>query len=165
MNILPLALSACLLCYAIPIAPSTHNNTNSLTSSIHTPTSIHQLIAKHAKSKAIPIALVTRIVKQESSFNPKAKRYEPSLRAHSLGLMQIMDNYWVNSKTCPFIKAPADLLDADLNLKCGTSILRSLLSKYPSTKDALIAYNGGENCFLSPKCLTQSSLYAEKILS
>jgi soluble lytic murein transglycosylase-like protein len=76
-----------------------------------------------------------------------------------------MSNYWVRSSTCPFIRHKNDLLDPMLNVSCGSSILASLLDIYPSTKDALIAYNGGQGCFKSKKCLAQASAYANKVLN
>lgn len=128
------------------------------------PLCMEGFIQKQAKERQIPASLIKSIIKHESNFNPKATRKEPHLKAESIGLMQILDIYWVNSETCPGIKSKHDLLDAEKNITCGLNILESHLNKYPSTKDALIAYNGGHGCFKSKKCLTQASRYADKIL-
>lgn len=127
-------------------------------------TNIEAKVTNYAKKYEIPSKLVHAIVYQESSYNPDAKRYEPKLKGYSRGLMQVMDTYFVNSKLCPNIKRASDLHNADKNLDCGLSILSNLLLVYPSTKDALIAYNGGHGCFKSKKCYSQASSYAEKIL-
>lgn len=129
------------------------------------PNSISQAVKLYASKNDIPSGLILAIIKTESQFNPAAKRYEPKLKSHSLGLMQVMANYWVNSPTCPNIKHESDLLDPDKNIGCGSKILSNLLNQYASTHEALIAYNGGSGCFKSAKCLKSATQYALKVSS
>lgn len=152
MRLLPFSLIAASLCYSLPINSYDH-------------VTIKELIHIQAEQSNIPAPLLKALIKTESNFNPKAKRYEKHLDSHSIGLMQVMANYWVNSKTCPTIKHENDLLDPSKNLQCGTAIFSNLLDIYPSTEDALIAYNGGKGCFKKPKCLVQAKQYAKKVLN
>lgn len=153
MQKLILLILAALLITALLPAPARKNT--SLKSQIYKIAALHDLNPK----------LLTAIVAQESSFNSQARKYEPKLKSSSLGLMQIIPKYYLNSKVCPDITAESDLLNPILNLDCGARILKGHITRYGAVKPALIAYNGGENCFKSASCITQGTIYAEKVLA
>jgi soluble lytic murein transglycosylase len=98
-----------------------------------------ELIARARQNRLDP-ALVAAVIRQESSWNPRALS-----RAGARGLMQIMPSVGeaiARSKGYP-IWDPALLFDPDVSLELGTSHLRAALSQYSSLPRALAAYNAG----------------------
>ncbi len=158
-----LAISITLLYFSLLYAPNQEAIKPKIQDS-KKPVCMGSLVSEKAKQHSIPASLVHALVRQESSYNPKAIRHEPKLKASSIGLMQVIDIYWINSSTCPHIKSREDLFDATKNLDCGLRILSEHLAKYSNTKKALIAYNGGHGCFKSQKCLSRAGSYADRIL-
>ena len=98
-----------------------------------------ELIARARQNNLDP-ALVAAVIRQESSWNPRALS-----RAGARGLMQVMPNVGAaiaKSKGYP-IWDPALLFDPDVSLELGTSHLRAALAEYSSLPRALAAYNAG----------------------
>lgn len=98
-----------------------------------------ELVARARQNNLDP-ALVAAVIRQESSWNPRALS-----RAGARGLMQVMPNVGAaiaRSKGYP-IWDPALLFDPDVSLELGTSHLRAALSQYNSLPRALAAYNAG----------------------
>jgi len=73
------------------------------------------LIEKWARVYDVPPALVHRVVKRESNYNPAARN------GPYMGLMQIHPQ---TARTMGFRGAPADLLDAETNLQFAVKYLR-----------------------------------------
>lgn len=73
------------------------------------------LINKYADHYDVPRALVHRVVKRESTHNPKA------INRPYYGLMQILP---ATAKSMGFQGQPRDLLDAETNLKYAVKYLR-----------------------------------------
>lgn len=79
------------------------------------PAEVNRLISHYARHYDVPEALVHRVVKRESGYNPGARN------GPYYGLMQILPQ---TAKTMGHRGAPGDLLDADTNLKYGVKYLR-----------------------------------------
>ncbi|WP_026479882.1 lytic transglycosylase domain-containing protein [Ahrensia sp. 13_GOM-1096m] len=79
------------------------------------PTTLDHHIAQYASFYDVPESLVHRVVKRESTYNPKARN------GPYYGLMQILP---ATARTMGFQGAPNDLLDAETNLKYGVKYLR-----------------------------------------
>jgi len=78
-------------------------------------TDLDRLIASHARAYGVPLALVRRVIKRESNFNPAA------YNAGNWGLMQIR---YDTARTMGYRGEPAGLLDADTNLRYAVKYLR-----------------------------------------
>lgn len=92
----------------IAVAPQVTNTESA-------PTSLEQSIAQYAAFYDVPESLVHRVVKRESTYNPKARN------GPYYGLMQILP---ATARTMGFRGSPSELLDADTNLKYGVKYLR-----------------------------------------
>ncbi len=77
--------------------------------------SLNGLISKYAAIYDVPEALVHRVVKRESTYNPKARN------GPYYGLMQIHPQ---TAQTMGFRGSPNQLLDAETNLKYAVKYLR-----------------------------------------
>lgn len=76
---------------------------------------LDRLIAQYAALYEVPEALVRRVVKRESTFNPKARN------GPYWGLMQILP---ATARGMGYRGSPAGLLDAETNLKYAVKYLR-----------------------------------------
>ena len=97
------------------------------------------LLSESRQNRLDP-ALVAAVIRQESSWNPKAVS-----RAGARGLMQIMPRVGqaiARSQRYP-VWDPQLLFDPDVSLDLGTLHLRAALSEYSSLPRALAAYNAG----------------------
>lgn len=111
--------------------------------------------------------LTASIISNESSFNPKAKKYERRVHDYSLGLMQIR---YQTAKMLGFKGHQNKLYDPDTNIKLGVKYLRKLLIKYPVNNDGIIAYNQGRpkyghycRCYLTFS--GKRNQYAKKVMA
>jgi soluble lytic murein transglycosylase len=98
-----------------------------------------QLLARSRANNLDP-ALVAAIIRQESSWNPRAESH-----AGARGLMQIMPRVGeaiARSHRYP-VWDPALLFDPDVSLELGTAHLRAALSATSNLPRALAAYNAG----------------------
>jgi len=98
-----------------------------------------ELVA-HSRANRLDPALVAAVIRQESSWNPRAVS-----RVGARGLMQIMPPVGqaiARSKRYP-LWDPALLFDPDVSLELGTSHLRAALSEHSNLARALAAYNAG----------------------
>lgn len=95
------------------------------------PADISLIIKKYADKYTISEALVSALIAQESSFNPRAVS-----RAGAKGLMQLMPVHTDPQGVDPF--------DAEQNIRTGMVFLSHLLTKYGDLRLALAAYNAGE---------------------
>ena len=99
-----------------------------------------ELIGAEAKRARIDPALVAALIRQESSFNPRATS-APGAR----GLMQVMPSVGAAlaraRKIAPW--DPVLLYQPDVNVILGTTHLAGFLGQYPAPEYALAAYNAG----------------------
>jgi soluble lytic murein transglycosylase-like protein len=76
---------------------------------------LRALIERAAAENEVPVALLQRVIRRESSHNPAARN------GPYYGLMQILPQ---TARTMGFRGEPAQLLDAQTNLRYGTRYLR-----------------------------------------
>jgi soluble lytic murein transglycosylase-like protein len=121
------------------------------------------LIAKKAAEAAVEPELVKAIIAVESGGQPLVVRFEPDwryllrpelyarrlkitiptetmLQQFSWGLMQVMGSV---ARELGFNGHMTQLCDVETNLHYGCKKLAMLTAKYPTTSDAIAAYNAG----------------------
>jgi soluble lytic murein transglycosylase len=106
------------------------------------PVLYHDLLAAQSRRNRLDPALVAALIRQESSFTPRAVS-----RAGARGLMQVMPNVGrsiARSRGYP-LWDPALLFDPAANLELGTSHLAAALRQHPDLTRALAAYNAGDS--------------------
>ena len=94
----------------------------------------------YARANRLDPALVAAVIRQESSWNPRAVSV-----AGARGLMQIMPavgQQIARARGFP-VWDPALLFEPDVNLELGTAHLRASLSEESNRVRALAAYNAG----------------------
>ena len=104
------------------------------------PVSMGDALVAEARARRVDPALVAAIIRQESSFNPRATS-GPGAR----GLMQVMPNVGgaiARSLGYPYW-SPDLLFEPDVNLQIGVNHLRSMLAGRAVVR-ALAAYNAGD---------------------
>lgn len=79
------------------------------------PADVNALIAYYARQYDVPEALVHRVVRRESNYNPQARN------GPYYGLMQILPQ---TARTMGHRGEPGELLDASTNLRYGVKYLR-----------------------------------------
>jgi soluble lytic murein transglycosylase len=97
-------------------------------------------LVRQARSRSIEPTLVAAIIRQESSFNPRAVSV-----AGARGLMQVMPSVGqqvARSLGYP-LWDPGLLFDADANLELGVAHLASSIRQYDDIPRVLAAYNAG----------------------
>ncbi|MGH7616258.1 MAG: lytic transglycosylase domain-containing protein, partial [Gemmatimonadaceae bacterium] len=97
-------------------------------------------LSRDAKARGLDPALVAGVIRQESSFNPRAVSV-----AGARGLMQLLPSVGQDvSRSLAFAMwYPALLLDPDANLQLGTAHLASYVKQYGALPRVLAAYNAG----------------------
>jgi soluble lytic murein transglycosylase len=120
-------------------------------------------LVRQARARSIDPTLVAAIIRQESSFNPRAVSV-----AGARGLMQVMPS--VGQQIARSLGYPlwdAGLLfDPDANLELGVTHLASSIRQYPDIVRVLAAYNAGGSRVTrwSAKAGTQDpEVFAERI--
>lgn len=127
---------------------------------------MENIIKKYSKKYAIPHGLIRAIIKQESSENTYAIRYEPqykwlymperiadkvgvptqtekSLQKHSFGLMQVMGA--VAREKGYEKRYLTGLLKPEEGVKYGCKYLKWNYNRYNNWTDVISAYNQGTN--------------------
>jgi soluble lytic murein transglycosylase len=106
------------------------------------PVGYESTLTRQAARHGLDPALVAALIRQESSFEPRATSV-----AGARGLMQIMPNVGrqlARSADYPFWDA-ALLYQPDVSLELGTEHLAGLLDDYKDVRHALAAYNAGSS--------------------
>ena len=98
--------------------------------------SLQGLIAQHAAQNAVPEALVHRVVRRESNYNPRAVG-----SGGALGLMQIKH---ATARGMGYGGSPAGLLDANTNLTYAVPYLANAYRAADGNPDRAVSlYAGG----------------------
>lgn len=102
-----------------------------------------EIIEEISKIANVDPALISAIIKVESSWNPRAYRYEPHIKTASYGYMQILltTAQWVAEDKSI---TGEDLYDPQTNITIGTKYLKDLIDKYKELPLAISAYNAGK---------------------
>lgn len=124
--------------------------------------SLHTIIHLAAKKYALSPLLIEAVIKTESDFNMWAERYEPHVKASSVGLMQVM-TFNATKSPCN-LTHHSELFIPSQNVDCGSALLKEALNSTKSLQDALIVYNGGIGCLTSKKCRPQGTAHALKVM-
>lgn len=96
---------------------------------------LRALIEKYAFEYDVPVSLVHRVVQRESGYNPRARN------GIYMGLMQIAPQ---TARTMGFRGDPAQLLDADTNLRYAVKYLRGAWMVADGSQDrAVMWYSRG----------------------
>ena len=101
-----------------------------------------ETLISSSKENGLDPVLVAALIRQESSFNPRA-----TSPAGARGLMQLMPDVGQGLASSKGISSwNADMLyDPAVNIRLGTAHLKGLMHKYPEVVKQLAAYNAGES--------------------
>lgn len=99
------------------------------------------IVRGHAASYHLNPALLAAVIEEESKFNPAAKS-----RTGAIGLMQLQPATatGIAIRTGGKSFVVSDLYRPGINVRYGAWYLRDLLDKYGNERDALAAYNAGQ---------------------
>ena len=102
------------------------------------PKAFPELVTKHCRTNHVPEALQWAIIREESSFFPRAESF-----ANALGLTQMMTRTAQRFAKWPVTREA--LFDPDKNLEVGSRFLAFLLEHYDGAVPLVISgYNAGE---------------------
>ena len=93
-------------------------------------TTINSLVAQHARTHGVPEALVHRVIRRESSYNPRA------LSKGNFGLMQIR---YATARGMGYRGTPSGLLDANTNLTYAVPYLANAYKVAGGSYDRAVA--------------------------
>lgn len=99
-------------------------------------------LERQAKAQKLDAALVAGLIKQESSFDPRAVSV-----ANARGLMQVLPSVGAEiAKSLRYpVWSPSLLFDPDVNLQLGTAHLAAATAQYRDLPHVLAAYNAGDS--------------------
>ncbi|MBB3017781.1 soluble lytic murein transglycosylase-like protein [Microvirga lupini] len=98
-------------------------------------TTINSLVAHHARTHNVPEALVHRVIRRESGYNPRA------LSRGNFGLMQIR---YATARGMGYRGSPSGLLDANTNLTYAVPYLANAYKVAGGNSDRAVAlYSSG----------------------
>jgi hypothetical protein len=97
-------------------------------------------IIKNCMEKKLSPHLIVCLIYVESSFNQMA-----TSNKLAIGLMQVHWDSWNGSEICANIKEINDLYQIDINIDCGTSILKKMITDGGSIRKGLNSYYGVES--------------------
>ena len=105
------------------------------------PLRYEQIVRGHARNYDLDPALVAAVIYQESKFRADAKS-----SSGAIGLMQLTPQTaeGIAIRTGGTRFRLSDLYNPEINVRYGSWYLRHLLDKYGDEKDALAAYNAGQ---------------------
>jgi len=125
------------------------------------------IVNASAEKYNVPPALILGHIKQESAFNQKAYRAEPSIGDASIGLMQVLlgtaHEFSPNA-------TEADMYDPAFNIDVGTAYIAKNLNRYNgNVLDAIAAYNAGtarknsDGKYVNSQGVTNVQSYVDKV--
>ncbi len=97
-------------------------------------------IVRESRQHGLDPLLVVALIRAESSFDNYARS-----KVGALGLMQVMPDTgrWMASIRGKPLARRTHLFDSELNVEIGTAYLASLLRRFGTLDNALVAYNAG----------------------
>jgi len=99
------------------------------------------ILDRWADNFGLERSLVYAVVSQESRFNPRAYRAEPSIGDASYGLTQVL---YRTAAGLGYTGTPDGLYDSDTNAQYGLRYLFEMVNRWGGNLElALSAYNGG----------------------
>jgi soluble lytic murein transglycosylase len=105
------------------------------------PLRYEQIVRTHAAQDGLDPALLAAVIEQESKFRPAARS-----SSGAIGLMQLLPStakgIAVHTGGTRFVVS--DLYNPEINVRYGAWYLRHLLDKYHDEREALAAYNAGQ---------------------
>jgi soluble lytic murein transglycosylase len=106
------------------------------------PFSYQQIVRDHARNYDLDPALLAAVIYQESKFKADARS-----TSGAIGLMQLLPDTakGIALHTGGSKFRVEDLYDPEINVRYGAWYLRHLLEKYGDERDALAAYNAGQD--------------------
>jgi soluble lytic murein transglycosylase len=106
------------------------------------PLSYGQIVRGHARNYELDPALLAAVIYQESKFKADARS-----KSGAIGLMQLLPDTakGIALHTGGTQFRVADLYVPEINVRYGAWYLRHLLQKYGDERDALAAYNAGQD--------------------
>ncbi len=106
------------------------------------PFSYQQIVRGHARNYELDPALLAAVIYQESKFKADARS-----TSGAIGLMQLLPDTakGIALHTGGSRFMVEDLYDPEINVRYGAWYLRHLLTKYGDERDALAAYNAGQD--------------------
>jgi len=106
------------------------------------PLSYQQIVRGHARNYNLDPALLAAVIYKESKFKPDARS-----SSGAIGLMQLLPDtakgIAIHTGGSQF--RVDDLYNPEINVRYGAWYLRHLLEKYGDERDALAAYNAGQD--------------------
>lgn len=99
------------------------------------PLAFRDIVTKSAQAHKIDPLLIMAIMREESHFQRDAVS-----AAGALGIMQLMP---ATARSLGNIKHNEELLDAEKNIRMGTTYFSRLLTQFKSSQYAIAAYNAG----------------------
>ena len=106
----------------------------------------------------VPFHLVKGMIAMESSFNPKAYRYEKHIKDASRGLMQILLR---TAKAVGFKQEKEALFKPHTNIFYGVKHLKNLHRRYKDWPKAIVSYNMGSPVTAAKQTAYQAKLYGK----
>jgi len=109
---------------------------------LHFPVLERETLISSSKENGLKPAFVASLIKQESSFNPRA-----TSPVGARGLMQLMPSVGKDLAASRGLGPwnPDILYDPAVSIRLGTAHLRALVRRYPEVVKVLAAYNAGES--------------------
>lgn len=109
---------------------------------IRYPLRYETIVRAHARNYDIEPALLAAVIYQESRFRSDARS-----SSGAIGLMQLLPTTakGIAIRTGGSRFQVEDLYDPELNIRYGAWYLRHLLERYDDEKNALAAYNAGQD--------------------
>ena len=106
------------------------------------PLRYEQIVRGHARNYSLDPALLAAVIYQESKFKPRARS-----SSGAIGLMQLLPDTakGIALHTGGSAFRVEDLYDPEINVRYGAWYLRHLLRKYGDERNALAAYNAGQD--------------------
>ncbi len=104
------------------------------------PIEYDEYVSKYSEKYNVEKALVFAVIKSESNF-----REEAQSKAGAIGLMQIMPETfeWLKKHHKLWDIENNNLIDPEINIKCGVYLISLLQKRYESDEVAISAYNAG----------------------
>ena len=127
-------------------------------------------VRKYAAEYGVDEALVYAVIKTESNFDPNAES-----SAGAMGLMQLTPETFLDvaDRLLGEEISENDILDPEINIRCGVRYLAWLIETFESEKAAVAAYNAGpgrvsewleEDGELNSIPIGETRIYVSKVL-